>query len=140
MKVLLWALFALGCTRPSDLRPEHIAPSDGESLLLAAPIAAVIEAARAVASDLELEVEDAGVDWFVAARSMTGFSWGEVVGVYARAEAMGTRVQVVSKRVLATNITAEDFTQPMLRGIRARTPIGPVINPWTREAQDPGGW
>ena len=57
----------------------------------------------------------------VADKGMNAFSWGEVVGVMIRTVEKDTSlVKIISKRKLATNITATDWTTDILSGISAR--------------------
>jgi hypothetical protein len=56
--------------------------------------------------------------FILADRHATAWSWGEVVGIYLRPlNAAQTAVRVASRRRLATNVTATDFTEPLITSI-----------------------
>ena len=53
--------------------------------------------------------------YFVAERGPTAFSWGEKIAIFTnKVDDEQTRVEVVSKRALATNILAPDWEQDIL--------------------------
>ena len=70
-------------------------------------------------TSLDLVSEDKANGTILAQRGMTGFSYGEDVAVFVE-EFNGevrTRVEVVSKRALATNITAPNWEPRILRAL-----------------------
>jgi hypothetical protein len=51
---------------------------------------------------------------FLAKRGITGWSWGENVAIFVEKTENGkTLVEVVTKRELVTNITAQDWDGPI---------------------------
>jgi len=108
-------LLQVGCATLADAKA---AKGSGESRVYDKPLDIVWDATVEVikASDLDLVSEDKKSGTILAQRSMTAFSWGENVAVFVQ-EADGktsTRVEVVSKRTLATNITAANWGRIIL--------------------------
>lgn len=136
---VLGLMLVVGCQSAFDLRPTEANRTLGRSVLVRATPAEALATARSVAADLGLAVQEAGEGWFVAARPATAFSWGELIGVYTEGEGATTRVRVIFRRVLASNITATDFTGPMLEGLRAQLPSGEP-NPWIRDPARHNAW
>ena len=94
----------------------------GSERLFRAPAWLVYAAALRAAQQVGLQIAevDPARQYLLANRDMTTFSWGELVGVYFKAVgdcACYTLVRVESRRVLATNVTAKDFTLPVLEAL-----------------------
>jgi hypothetical protein len=54
----------------------------------------------------------------LAEYGVSAFSWGERVGVFSRRAGKGeTRVEVVSKRAVAVNVTAKDRTDEIFAAL-----------------------
>ena len=73
-------------------------------------------------SDLKLVSENKDEGTVLAQREAGGFSWGENVAIFVE-EADGkhrTRVEVVSKRTLAANITATNWENKILEDLDKR--------------------
>lgn len=64
-------------------------------------------------------VSDKGKGEILAQRSMTFFSYGENVAIYVErtGEPSETQVEVISKRALATNITATNWEAIIFDGL-----------------------
>lgn len=58
----------------------------------------------------------------LAERTMTAFSWGEKVAIFVDRVTgkVSTRVEVVSKRALATNVTAPDWDKMLFKALDAK--------------------
>jgi hypothetical protein len=53
--------------------------------------------------------------YILAEASMSGWSWGEKIAIFVQEISPSrTEVEVVSKRALATNVTARDWENPVL--------------------------
>lgn len=113
---LLGLLPLLACATPHDLRPGPGGPPPGVGMLYPQPPAKVFPAALNVLPSLGLhlvEADTAGKTYILAERGINPISNGENVGIYLAPHGEGTLVTVVSRRKLATNITAKDFTMPV---------------------------
>jgi hypothetical protein len=76
---------------------------------------------------LEIVEENKRERYIAAQRRTTGWSWGEKVVIYL--EPIGrnqTRVEVISERVLATNITAPDWSNPILGKIEEKLSLSSI--------------
>ena len=73
-------------------------------------------------TDLVIVSEDKATGALLAKRSMTAFSYGENVAIFVdRATGkVSTRVEIVNKRVLATNITAPDWDVRLFKALDER--------------------
>jgi hypothetical protein len=92
---------------------------------------------RAVAASMEglglvivLQSTSDGV--VLAEHGMSAFSWGERIAVFVDdvGGQIRTRVEVVSKRALATNVTAKDWEAPILEAIDSRLREQSARNGW----------
>jgi len=86
----------------------------------------VIETVRS--SGLALVSENKERGSVLAQGAISAFSWGENVAIYV--EDVGgkvrTRVEVVNKRALATNITAADWESRIFEALDMRLPVTPI--------------
>jgi uncharacterized lipoprotein len=85
-----------------------------------APFDAVWTAVPQALSSLGLPVaaDNKPEGYIFAERGMTGFSWGEKVAVFvSKVSEKQTKVEVVSKRALATNIFAPDWAAEVLQRV-----------------------
>lgn len=104
-----------GCATLADARA---AKGTGLARIYSASREAVWKAVPDVLSDLKLTLvkEDSAEGCFLAENGWSGFSYGERVAVFV--DAMNgeprTRVEVVSKRVLATTVFGPDWQLPIL--------------------------
>jgi len=123
MKPLFLALLILcmglltGCATLADTRD---ARGQGSSQTFAATFDAVWKAVPEALSSLGLSVatESKGDGYVLAERGATLFSWGEKVAVFvAKANVTETKVEVVSKRALATNIIAPNWESEVLQRV-----------------------
>ncbi len=73
-------------------------------------------------TDLTIVSEDKATGTLLAKRSMTAFSYGENVAIFVDRVTgkVSTRVEIVNKRVLATNITAPDWDVRLFKALDAR--------------------
>ena len=81
---------------------------------------AVVETVKA--SGLSMATEDKEKGTILAHGAVSPFSWGENVAVFVE-DAGGktrTRVEVMNKRVLATNITAKDWSKRLFAALDKR--------------------
>ena len=119
--VLFAATFSSGCATLADAQA---AKGSGTSKVYDKPYDvvwnAVIETVRASGLALVSENKDRGS--ILAQGAISAFSWGENVAIYV--EDVGgkikTRVEVVNKRALATNITASDWETRILEALDKR--------------------
>lgn len=120
LQLRLCALLALmqlaACATAQDLRPGPSGPPPGVAMLYPQPPAKVFPAALNVLPSLGLQLVEADTakhTYILAERGINPISNGENVGIYLAPHGEGTLVTVVSRRKLATNITAKDFTMPV---------------------------
>jgi hypothetical protein len=103
-----------GCATMADTRD---ARGQGSSQTFSATFDVVWKAVPEALSAIGLSVatESKGDGYVLAERGATLFSWGEKVAVFvAKANVAETKVEVVSKRVLATNIIAPNWESEVL--------------------------
>jgi len=116
LAIVLFAALAAGCTTVNGLRPgANGPPSGGVTMLYAQKPEAVFNAAQsalALAGLRVLEV-DPNKRYILAERGVNTKSNGENVGVYLSPEDQGTKVTVVSRRKVLTNVLAKDFAMPV---------------------------
>lgn len=123
----LLALLNSGCSTLADAQASRGA---GSSKIYEKPYDvvwnAVIETVRS--SGLALVSENKEKGSVLAQGAISAFSWGENVAIYI--EDVGgkvrTRVEVVNKRALATNITAADWESRILEALDKRLPATPI--------------
>jgi hypothetical protein len=119
--VCFLAMLSFGC---STLADAQAARGTGSSKIYDKPYdvvwSAVIETVRS--SGLALVSDNKERGSVLAQGSISAFSWGENVAIYV--EDVGgkvrTRVEVVNKRALATNITAADWESRILEALDKR--------------------
>ena len=109
--ILFFGLLACGCATTSSVKDAPL--SEGVSKTYEANFDEVVKATRDAMTDAGLEIEEAyeaDEEAFViiGKTGASGFSWGE----YARSVVVGresgnTTVRVLTKKRLATNVTAE---------------------------------
>jgi len=119
--VVLVAVLSSGCATLADAQASK---GTGSSRVYDKPYDVVwnvvIEAVRSSGLALVSENRDRGT--ILAQGAISAFSWGENVAIYVE-DAGGkikTRVEVVNKRALATNITAADWETRILEDIDKR--------------------
>lgn len=119
--VCFLALLNSGCSTLADAQASR---GTGSSKVYEKPYDvvwnAVIEAVRS--SGLALVSDNKEKGSILAQGAISAFSWGENVAIYI--ESVGgktrTRVEVVNKRALATNITAADWEPRILEAVDIR--------------------
>ena len=81
---------------------------------------AVLEVVKS--SDLQLVADNKERGSVLAQRATTAFSWGENVAIFIEkvGEKVATRVEVVNKRTLATNITAANWEKRIFEELDKR--------------------
>ena len=118
---LLWMAFAAGCASMADATA---ARGTGTAHVYDQPYDTVWDALDACvrATDLEIVSEDKATGTLLAKRSMTAFSYGENVAIFVDRVTgkVSTRVEIVNKRVLATNVTAPDWDDRLFKALDAR--------------------
>jgi len=117
---LMVAAFVQGCTSLADVKA---ARGGGLQRTYNVEFDRAWEAAIAGvrASGLSLAAENKAEGYILAERGPTAFSWGENVAIFTKkVSARQTTVEVVSKKALATNITAADWTQDLFNQIDQR--------------------
>jgi uncharacterized lipoprotein len=107
--------FASGCSTLADSRA---AKGTGQSREYAAPIDAVWKALPSVLAELSLPLvgENKQEGYMLAQRGVTLMSYGENVAIFVESVngVTKTRVEVVSKKTMATNIFAPDWSKEIL--------------------------
>ena len=117
------AALAAACASVQGVRSEPI--DAGEVRFYAAPFGDVVAATRTTVQTLEIKIQDtATVDsttWMVlGTKGMSMMSYGEVVRVIVHQTPDGpVAVRVVTKRRLATNITARNWTDSIFEKLDA---------------------
>ena len=115
--IVLLSAFTSGCATMADAR---YARGEGLSRVFDAPYDTVWKAVPEALSSLGLPVaaDNKPEGYILAERGMTAFSWGEKVAVFvSKVSEKQTKVEVVSKRALATNITAADWGSEVLQRV-----------------------
>jgi S1-C subfamily serine protease len=115
-----------GCATLKDAKD---AKGSGLSRIYNAPLENIWETVPKILSEFGLEIveENKRERYIAAQRRTTGWSWGEKVVIYL--EPIGsnrTRVEVISERVLATNITAPDWSNPILGKIEEKLSLSSI--------------
>lgn len=109
-----------GCSTLGDARR---AEGQGIARTYPAPVEKVWDATIAVLKKLDLDVatENRETGYILAQRGLTPLSYGENVAIFVRKKTdKSSEVEVVSKRVLATNIFAPDWTNDIHGGLSER--------------------
>lgn len=107
----------------STVETVRTAPTDaGSSRTYDYPYEKVYEATLKIVSQLPLNIEskDEEQGIILLSKGASFFSWGERVRItLERQDSTKTKVTVLSKRSLATNITAKDWTSDIFERISA---------------------
>ena len=107
--------FTSGCSTLADARS---AKGSGLSREYSAPIDVVWKALPQILAELSLPLvsENQQEGYMLAQRGITAFSYGENVAIFVEIVngATKTRVEVVSKKSMATNIFAPDWSKEIL--------------------------
>jgi hypothetical protein len=110
-----------GCATLADARS---AKGTGVSREYSVPIDIVWKAIPAVLAELSLPMaaENRQEGYILAQRGVTAFSYGENVAIFVDAVngGAGTRVEIVSKKAMATNIFAPDWSAEILDKLGAK--------------------
>ena len=115
--LLMSLLILSGCQTMADARS---AQGQGVSRVFDVPIDTVWKTLPPALESLGLPVAASNREegYVLAEHSASAFSWGERVAVFVSKVSDGqTRVEVVSKRALQTNITATDWGPRVLQRI-----------------------
>jgi len=110
---LLIILYLAGCATLSDARN---AKGQGTSHIYVASFDAVWNAIPKAVNEMDLNVvgENKQEGYILAEKGWTGFSFGERVAVFVnKIDDNHIRVEVVSKKVMATNVLAYNWEQPI---------------------------
>jgi uncharacterized lipoprotein len=116
------ALSGMGCSVPcSTLTDARAGKGTGCSRLYdRVSFETVWGSVRSALADVGLTIvsENREKGYILAYRDVTGFSWGENVAAFVEeTDGDRIRVEVVSKKVLAVNITAPDWETPVLERV-----------------------
>jgi len=118
---LLSLSLATGCASMADATA---ARGTGSSHVYDQPFDKVWDALGASVRETDLTIvsEDKATGTLLAKRSMTAFSYGENVAIFVDRVTgkVSTRVEIVNKRVLATNLTAPDWDVRLFKALDAR--------------------
>jgi len=112
--LMLILLSSSGCATIADA---HNAKGQGKSRIYNASYDTVWDNVPKAVNALGLMVagQDKEEGYILAAKGMSAFSWGENVAVFVETvDPERTSVEVVSKKALATNITARNWEKPIL--------------------------
>jgi len=118
---LLAAVSITGCASMADATS---ARGQGMAHVYDQPYDTVWDALTASIKDTDLTVvsADKATGTLTAKRAMTAFSWGENVAIFVDRVTgkVSTRVEIVNKRALATNVTAPDWDKTLFKALDAR--------------------
>jgi hypothetical protein len=106
----------LGLTGCTSVSTAARARGSGERVVYNAAFDELWVAVPEVITNVGLQYisEDKDKHMFLAKRGITGWSWGESVAIFVEQIAKGkTSVEVITKRKLITNITAQDWDGPI---------------------------
>lgn len=115
--LLISALLTQGCSTLADARK---AEGEGVKRVYPASFESTWNASNTALVKLKLEIASENRDkgYILAQRGMTLGSYGENVAVFVRKKTDAeTQVEVVSKKTMATNIFAPDWTEDVLNEI-----------------------
>lgn len=111
---LLFVISAAGCTTLADARN---AKGRGRSNTYEAPFETVWAKAKIAVADTGLSVasENKEEGYILAQKGLSAFSYGENVAVFVqKVDDTHTKVEVVSKKALETNLFATNWEKPIL--------------------------
>lgn len=115
--VLVSTLLAQGCSTLADARK---AEGEGIKRSFPASFEKTWNASNTALVKLKLEIASENRDkgYILAQRGMTFFSYGENVAIFVRKKNDAeTNVEIVSKKSMATNIFAPDWTEDIFKEI-----------------------
>ena len=116
---LIWMAFLLGilgltgCTTGKTVAK---AQGSGEQVVYKAPFEVVWTAMPTLLTNVGLKLVSVNADKhvFLAKHGISGWSWGENVAIFVeQVKTNKTSVEVVTKRKLVTNITAQEWDEPI---------------------------
>ncbi len=131
--MMLSTILLSGCATMNTVRPDGATHPDGATRVYVYPLPVVFAAAKAAARDVGLEVVEEAPDksFLTARRGVTGWSWGEVVGIYlAPKSPEETKVTIRSLPRLRTNITATNFSMRLHRA------LPPLLTEYARRLEE----
>jgi hypothetical protein len=117
---LLFATLIAGCT---TLKDASDARGTGKSQVYEAEYDVVWDAVVAVITESKLDLvsKDKEDGKILAQKGMSAFSYGENVAVFVDAiSESSSKVEVVSKRALQTNIVAKNWSNHILTGVEEK--------------------
>jgi uncharacterized lipoprotein len=118
---LVIALSSTGCTTLADAQS---AKGAGASKIFSATTDDVWKAVPPVLKELGLQMvsENRQQGYILAQRGMTALSYGENVAIYVESAGVvtRTRVEIISKKVLATNVFAPNWEKDILDKLAER--------------------
>ncbi len=116
---LIWVAFLLGIlglTGCTTVNTAAKAQGSGEQVIYKAPFEVVWTAMPTSITNVGLKLVsvDADKHVFLAKHGISGWSWGENVAIFVeKIETNKTSVEVATKRKLVTNITAQEWDEPI---------------------------
>ncbi len=127
--LLMPVLLTVACATTSGVRSSQ---GDGESRVYRATYDELWAACFLALAENGLPIVEADkhAGIILASKDVSFFSYGERVGVFVNANLVDTTtlaVEVVSKRVLATNITAKNWTESVFSMLEAHLPPSAVV-------------
>lgn len=117
LALLTWTFLLQGCSTLADARK---AEGEGIKRSFPASFEKTWNASNTALVKLKLEIASENRDkgYILAQRGMTFFSYGENVAIFVRKKNdTETNVEIVSKKSMATNIFAPDWTEDIFKEI-----------------------
>ncbi len=114
---LVWVFQLQGCSTLADARK---AEGEGAKRVFPASFEKTWNASNTALIKLKLEIASENRDkgYILAQRGMTFFSYGENIAIFVKKQSDAqTSVEVVSKKSMATNIFAPDWTEDIFKEI-----------------------
>lgn len=121
MKVVLLTLLVLGVNACASVETMREAGGNGTANVYNVSYDKAWEASKDAVVDAggRLNEEDKAQGYIIGTFGMSAFSWGEKVSIFLTAlDKNATEVEVVSKRALATNVTAKNWEPTIHKQIK----------------------
>jgi hypothetical protein len=121
-KILSFVFIALALVGCANLNDAKNAKGTGNVQMINAGYDKVWVATKAsiVESGLYIVKEDKSTGEILATKGVSMLSYGENIAVFVRARGGLTEVEIVSKKVLATNVFAPDWSQQLFPIIKSK--------------------
>lgn len=121
MKVVLLTLLVLGVNACASVETMREVGGNGTANVYNVSYDKAWEASKDAVVDAggRLNEEDKAQGYIIGTFGMSAFSWGEKVSIFLTAlDKNATEVEVVSKRALATNVTAKNWEPTIHKQIK----------------------